>query len=367
MPSLHARNREAIEVPTIPQRASSLTTLLVGVGLLTCIYLAALKLLNLPCPLSGCAEIINTHYGSLFHVPLPLYAIPLWLVLTLPLAGLWQMRVQLGAVFALALGALALMFIQFVIIRGFCPFCTLHAAAALVAAFVVPKRGRAHAWLPAAMLALTLPLLFAVKAFEQARIDSWQGPGDVLPVAPKPGEPESAAGPRTAAPALPPGLDKAAFRWLGDFDAKQSPILIVSFQCSHCLDLLEETLTHPRLGDPKGPKIFVYAAFGNSNDTVAVLAAILSVPGTPREQFATVFARLDSFRDALITHNSKELKNVLGELFPGYTEKIAEARQLFNLQVVALKYVPGRGSPYLLLPDGTSKFGGDVTPNLLYH
>lgn len=354
-------------MPTIPPRTSSVSTFLVGVGLLTCIYLAALKLLNLPCPLSGCSEIINTRFGTLFHVPLPLYAIPLWLALAVPATREWQARAQLGGVLALALGALALMVVQFVVLRGFCLFCTIHAGAAVAAAFVVPKRGLARPWLPAVILALTLPMLFAVKVVERAQVQSWDIPKEAVPGAPRGAEPGTAVQPGVAAPALPPGLDKVAFRWLGDFDPEKSPILIVSFQCSHCLDLLEETLTHPHVGTLKGPKIFVYATFGTSADTIDVLAAILSVPGTPQEQFATVFGRLDSFHDDLITHNSRELKSRLNELFPGYTAKLAEAKRLFNLQVVALKYVQGRGSPYLLLPDGSSKFGGDVTTDLLFN
>jgi uncharacterized membrane protein len=338
----------------------------VGVGLLTCIYLAALKLLNLPCPLSGCENIINTHYGALFHVPLPLYAIPLWLTLTVPAARPWQVNIQLGALLVLAGGALALMFIQFFVLKGFCPFCTFHAAAALVAAFVVPKRGRAHAWLPAVILALSLPMLFAVKVVGQSQVQSWETPAELSPGAPKAAGPGPAA--EAAAPAaIPAMVDKAAFTWLGDFDPKQSPFLVVSFQCSHCLDLLEQTLTQPRIGTLKGPKILVYAAHGNTEATIAVLAAILSVPGTPQEQFAAVFAQQDSFRDALITHDLSDLKSRLAELFPGYPAKLEEAKQLYGLQVVALKYIPGRGSPYILFPDGSSKYGGDVTPAMLFH
>jgi uncharacterized membrane protein len=349
-------------VTTIPQRSSSVTTALVAVGLLTSIYLAALKLLNLPCPLSGCNGMINTHYGALFHVPLPLYAIPLWLTLTFPASRPWHGLVQLGSLLALSLGALALMVIQFFVLKGFCPFCTLHAAAALVAAFAVPRLGRAHAWLSPLVLALALPFLFAVKAVEKSRAQSWGTPAEIS------GEPSKAAAPGETAPAaIPASVDKAAFNWLGDFDAKQSPILIVSFQCSHCLDLLEDTLTHPHIGSLRGPKIFVYATYGTSVDTIAVFAAILSVRGTPQEQFATVFAQQDSFRDALLTHNSKDLKGILGGLFPGYESKLEAAKQLFNQQALALKYIPGRGSPYILFPDGSSKFGGDVTPAMLFH
>ncbi len=351
-------------VPTVPPRTSFVSTALVAVGLLTCVYLAALKLLDLPCPLSGCAGIINTHYGSLFRVPLPLYAIPLWLTLAVPGGQPWQTRVQLLALAGLALGALALMVIQFFVLQGFCPFCTLHAAAAIAAAIVVPRRGRAHAWLPVAMMALTLPLLFAVKVIEKARVESWDLPGQVAPPPPANGAVPAV----TDAPAaIPASVDKAALNWLGDFDPKLSPILIVSFQCSHCLDLLEQTLTHPHIGTLKGPKIFVYATYGTSADTIAVFAAILSAGGTPQEQFATVFAQQDAFRDPLITHNSKELNRRLAELFPGYARKLGEAKQLFDRQALALKYIPGRGSPYIQFPDGSSKYGGEVTPAMLFH
>jgi uncharacterized membrane protein len=352
-------------VPTVPQRTSALTTTLVGVGLLTCIYLAGLKLLGLSCPLSGCANIINTHYGSLFHVPLPLFAIPLWLTLTVPSARPWQIGVQLASLLALAAGALVLMVIQFFVLKGFCPFCTLHAACALVAAFVVPRQGRAHAWLSPVLLALALPILFAVKVIERNDVQSWNSPEEPAASAPAAAAPVQAQTPPP--PAIPASVDKAAFTWLGDFDPKESPFLVVSFQCSHCLDLLEETLTHPHMGSLKGPKILVYAAHGNSPSTIAVLAAILSMPGTPQEQFAAVFAQQDSFRDALITHDTAELKARLAELFPAYTTKLEAAQQLFALQVTALKYIPGRGSPYILFPDGSSKFGSDVTPAMLFH
>jgi uncharacterized membrane protein len=351
---------------TVPQRTSCTTTALVAVGLLTCVYLAALKLLNLPCPLSGCASIINTHYGALFGVPLPIYAVPLWLALTVPATRPWQNAVQLLSLLALALGALALMVIQFFVLKGFCPFCTIHAAAALASLFVVPARGRAHAWLAPAVLALTLPVFLAVKIHGQADAQSWNTPDDTSPAEPASGVPAAQAAPSPTSTVIPASVDKAALTWLGDFDPKTSPILVVSFQCSHCLDLMAETLTRPRLGTLKGPKLFVYSTHGSSADTIAVIAAILSQPGTPQEQFAAVFAQQDAFRDALITHDSAELKKHLAELFPGYEGKLEAAKQLHNLQVVALKYVQGRGSPFLLLPDGTTKFGGDVTPDMLF-
>jgi uncharacterized membrane protein len=336
-------------MPSTPARPSPLTTFLVAVGMLCCIYLAALKLINLPCPLSGCSEIINSRYGAVLGIPLPILALPLWIILALPAAPGWQRRLQVACVMLLALGGLMLMGIQFLILKGFCPFCTLHALAALAAAVVLPLRGRAHSWLPALMLALTLPLFVVVKKVAEAQLRP-----DTPARAPAAG-----SGPAEvhAPVALPASIDQAAFRWLGDFDAKLSPVLVVSFQCSHCLSLLEQTLATPRIGTLKGPKIFVYAQPHESDDSVAVIASILSQPGTPQEQFAAVFGRLDDFREPLLTHDSKELRRRLGELFPNYTTKLQAARMQFNLQVIALKFVPGKGSPYLLMPDGTSSYG----------
>jgi uncharacterized membrane protein len=345
-------------MPTPPSRPSLLTTSLGAVGMLCCLYLAALKLINLPCPLSGCSEIINSSYGAVLGIPLPLLALPLWIVLALPAASDWQRRLQLACVILLALGGLVLMGIQFLVLKGFCPFCTLHALAALAAAIVLPLRGRAHAWLPALILALTLPVFVVVKKVAEAQL---------RPDVPAPAS--TAGGAPSGAPALlapPASIGQAAFRWLGDFDAKLSPILVISFQCSHCLSLLEQTLATPRIGTLKGPKIFVYAQPHESDDSVAVIAAILSQPGTPEEQFAAVFGRLDDFREPLLTHDSKELRKRLGVLFPAYPAKLPAARMLFNLQVIALKYVPGKGSPYLLMPDGTSSYGV-VPADLLFH
>jgi uncharacterized membrane protein len=348
---------------TLPSRASLLTTLLVGLGLLCCIYLAALKLINAPCPLEGCGNIINSRYGTIHGIPLPLLAIPLWIVLALPVTRPWQVRLQFASVLLLALGGLVLMGIQYIVLRGFCAFCTLHAFTALAAAVALPVRGRAHAWLPALMLALALPLVLAVKDSTEARFRSSEAPVASAPLGPN--TPGSGVAPAPPTLSLPANIDQAAFRWLGEIDAKRSPLLVVSFQCAHCLDLLEQTLRRPQFGSFKGPKIFVYAQPHDSADSIAVLAAMLSVAGTPREQFAAVFSQLDSLRDPLLNHDSKELRRQLGILFPKYTEKLADAGRQFNVQVVALKFVPGKGSPFLLLPDGSSTYGV-ATSDLLF-
>ncbi|HEY1793165.1 MAG TPA: vitamin K epoxide reductase family protein [Opitutaceae bacterium] len=344
----------------LSQRNSVVTTALAGVGMLCCVYLAALKLIDLPCPLSGCGAVINSSYGSLLGVPLPVYALPLWVLLSLPGSGPRASATRLAGVLALALGGIALMGIQFFVLRGFCPFCTLHAVAAVAAAFTVPLRGRAHPWLPAVILALVLPVFVATRASSEAELNSPSGAGFGGAEAP-------AAAPAPAArAALPASIDLAAFQWLGPIDARQSPVLVVSLQCGHCLELLNRSLHSPQFGTAGGPKLFIYAQPQEAQDSIDVIAAILSAPGTPTQQFSAVFSHIDELGDPLLTHNTKQLRRRLEALFPGYASKLVEARQKFNLQMVALKFVPGKGSPYLLMPDGTSRYGV-IPANLLFH
>lgn len=349
---------------TLPSRTSSLSTVLVGLGLLTCIYLSALKLLNVPCPLTGCGDIINSRYGSVLGVPLPLMAVPLWTALAFPATRAWQNTAQLGCVLLLALGGLILMGIQFLVLRGFCPFCTLHAAAALAAAFALPMRGRAHPWLPSLMLALALPVVLATKELALAQVHSWDSQGYTSVVIPKAPRDAKANKPVNASASsmlsLQSTVDQAAFSWLGAIDPERSPVLVISFQCPHCLDLLGQCLRHPQFGSLKGPKVLLFSSSDNSADSIAVLAAILSVPGTPQQQFTTVFSQLGMLFDPLLTRDSKELRSRLGVLFPHYTGKLAAARELLDAQSEALKSIPGRGTPFLLQANGSGKY--DVTP-----
>ena len=351
---------------TAPPRTSSLTTCLVGLGLLTCIYLAALKLLNIPCPLTGCWDIINSRYGAVLGIPLPLLAIPFWVALAFPATKAWQGYAQLCSALLLALGGLVLMGVQFLVLKGFCPFCTLHAAAALAAAIVLPLRGRAHPWLPSLVLALALPLFFTVKVVAEAQVRSWDAPGyTTLPMIPKASKDAKSARPAVTSPSsmvsLQANIGQAAFSWLGPIDAERSPILVVSFQCPHCLDLLGQTLKHPQFGSLYGPRVLLFSSPENLADSTALLAAILSAPGTPREQFTAVFSQLGMLFDPLLTRDSRALRSRLGALFPHYPEKLAEAKRLLDAQSEALKYIPGRGTPFLLRPDGSGKY--EATPN----
>jgi len=354
-------------VSTPPPRSSYVTTVLAGIGMLACVYLAALKLLNIPCPLTGCWSIINSRYGSIYGIPLPLMAIPLWVALAYPVTRAWEGYVQLGSALFLAVGGLVLMGIQFFVLKGFCPFCTLHAAAAVLVAIFLPLRGRAHPWLPSLILALALPVFLSVKELAEARVQSWDAPGysSALPMIPKAtnaaktGKPVSAS--VSTMISLQANVDGVAFSWLGDIDVEQSPILVVSFQCPHCLDLLARTVAQPHFGSFKGPKVLLFSSPENLADTSALLAAILSQPGTPQEQFNAVFKQLGVLFSPLVTSDSKELRSRLGTLFPHYTDKLKDARLLLDSQAAALRYVPGRGTPFLLQADGSGKY--DVSPS----
>jgi uncharacterized membrane protein len=353
-------------VATPLSRTSYLTTFSAGVGMLACVYLAALKLLNLPCPLSGCWSIINSRYGAVYGVPLPLLALPLWVALAFPATRSWERHVQLGSAVLLALGGLVLMVIQFFVLKGFCPYCTVHAVAAVLVAFVLPMRGRAHAWLPSLMLVLALPVFFAAKVIAEARLQSWDTPAYasslIVPAASKTVRTAKAVTARASSMmALRANIDGVAFSWLGAIDDEESPILVVSFQCPHCLDLIAQVIRSPHFGSFKGPKVLLFSSPENSADTSAVLAAILSQPGTPQEQFAAVFRQLGVLFNPLVASDSKELRSRLGTLFPHYSDKLKVARQLLDSQAGALKYVPGNGTPFLLQPDGSGKY--EISPN----
>jgi uncharacterized membrane protein len=330
-------------VATLPYRASSLTTALAGLGLLACIYLSGLKLLGAPCPVAGCDEIVNSRFGSVFGLPLPVLAVPPWIALCLPQDRSWLRRIQLVSSLCLALGSLVLLAIQFLVLRGFCPICTLHAAVAVAAAFALTLRGRAHAWLPALVLALALPLLFAAR---ELFLGPFISPGTT--------------GRSSAGMLAQRSVDQAAFSWLGPIDAGKSPVLVISFQCPHCLELFGQCLRTRGFGSLRGPKVLLFSSSDSSADSAAVLAAILSEPGPPQEQFAAVFGRLGSLFGPLMNHDSEELRSRLGALFPRYAGKLAAAREQLVAQSEALGHLPWHGTPFLLLPDGTVKY--DVTP-----
>jgi uncharacterized membrane protein len=328
--------------------------------MLTCVYLAALKLLNIPCPLTGCWSIINSRYGSVYGIPLPLLAIPLWVVLAFPATRKWQKYTQFGSALFLALGGLVLMGIQFFALKGFCPYCTVHAAAAVSVAFVLPLRGRAHVWLPSLILSVAFPVFFAVKVLAEARVQSWDAPGYTsTPLVSKvsSGTKAAKAGFNVSSMvSLQANIDGAAFSWLGDIDEERSSILVISFQCPHCLDLVAQLLRNPDFGKTMGPKVLLFSSPENSADTSALLAAILSEPGTPQEQFALVFKQVGVLFSPLIGGDSKELRSRLGVLFPHYPDKLKVARQLLDAQDQALRYVPGHGTPFLLQPDGSGTY-----------
>ena len=328
---------------TLPARISWVTTLLTGAALLLCVYLASLKLLDLPCLLEGCDKIIISRYGSIGPVPVSILAMPLWLLLTLPAARPGHQSIQFAAATALGFGAIGFMCIQFFILHGFCLFCTAHALCALAVVFTLCRWGRAAAWLPSLILALALPLVLAVKLHANSKFSS---------------QSVSAISSSTGMyvrlfPNMVP--NQAAYAWLGNLDS-QSPLLVVSLQCPHCLDLLEATMRHPQFGTLKAAKVLMVTAETDHDNTLAILAAILSASPEPQKGFIAVFSQISQLRDPLLTHDSKMLRERLAILFPRYPQFLEQARRQDTVQMQIISHFPIRSTPFYLRSNGEARY-----------
>jgi uncharacterized membrane protein len=103
---------------------SRLASLLAALGLALASYLALLKLYALPCLGPGsCQAVLHSQFGAVFRVPVGVLGALLWLAVILV-----PDRSKRGALLLLmSAGAAMFMVIQFVVLRGFCLYCTLHA------------------------------------------------------------------------------------------------------------------------------------------------------------------------------------------------------------------------------------------------
>lgn len=252
-----------------PPFARTAATLLASLGLGLALWLALLKWRSLPCIGGGCEQVIHSRFGAVFGVPVGAFGAAAWGALFFPSSR--RLRTWWHGV--LALGALGFMVVQFGVLRAFCPYCTAHAAAAIMA---WPRRAVRPAW-----WGLALGVALAVG-----------GHG----IAVRAAEIRATAAGRPAE--LAAGTD--AFTPLDDHRpvAGTRPVLVLSVTCPACLDLLAAVTNATWPAGKIGPAIYVKSGANDRMLAATWLAACAETNGSsPRDRFMAVTAMLVAQRE----------------------------------------------------------------------
>jgi uncharacterized membrane protein len=299
------------------------TSLLVALGLGLSVYLAALKLAGLPClGASGCHAVLHSRFGEIFRVPVGAYGAALWLAIILV-----PDRSKRGVLLLLMAGAAALfMLIQFAVLRGFCLYCTVHAAAAWGALML-------HGEKPARWCA-PLGLALAAGAFALTRHQA----ATQIAITTSAGNPA----------ALHARAD--GFYWLAPFTDK-SPALVLSLDCPACLDLLGELTRRSYADVAAGPALYFKTNEKNRALTEAFVAAVLAQETTPRDAFLAVTAILLIHKDAVLS-SPDSAAAPLAAIFPSAVQRRDRAARLLADQATALHAAALGETTPLLVPRG---------------
>ena len=308
-------------------------TLLCTLGLALSLHLGLLKQFSLPCiGAGGCHSIIHSGYGSIFGFPVGYYGAFFWAV-----AIVVPDRTKRGALLALlAAGAVVFMCIQFLVLDGFCLYCTAHAVVAWIAVFLhaqQPKR-----W------ALPLGLILAVGGFELARVRASTQAVTLL-----------SQGSMTLAEA-PSGA-----AWLAPLTPR-SPALILSLNCAACVDVLDEIARHNFKDVRTGPVIFFKVTNENRDLTTTFVAAVLAQAAsnaapkanlandpTKRDAFLATTALYLSIRDLALS-SPKAAAEQLARMIPNATTQRENAIKLLDAQNQAINAVHLGETTPLLVP-----------------
>ena len=309
-----------------PALKHRLASVILTLGLAISLYLALLKLFALPCiGSSSCQAVIHSRFGAVFGVPVGAFGAFLW-------SGAILVRdteKRVGLLTLLSLGSLVFMIIQFVVLRGFCAYCTVHAVLSWLALGV-------HAARPARWLVLPAVAL-AAGGFALSRAQA-----------------NAATHAVAATPDLAAALahEPSALPWLGEI-ATDSPSLVLSVTCPACFDLLDE-LSKRRLQDiPTGPAVFFKTDDANRALTVEVVAAVLAQKGPPRrEAFLAVASLLLSRRDSALNAPGTAAQE-MALFFPNADGFREEAERLLRDQADALRrHALPQTTPLLITRDG---------------
>lgn len=291
---------------TLPPRLKSwLAAACYTLGLSLAIYLALLKLFALPCIGPGnCQAILYSRYGSVFHVPVGVFGALLWLaVIIVP-----DKEKRIALLVLLAGGTAVFMIIQFLVLRGFCPYCTLHAVASWGA--LALHREQPRIWMIFAAVALAGGGFFASRQHVTTHAQT-----------------EVALAPRLSVLADSP----SALSWLGAI-RPQSPALVLSLDCAACLDLLDELTRESYSKRPVGPAIFLKTNATNRALTTEFLAAVLAQRDLPRrDAFLAVTTVLLSDK-ANVLSNPAEATVRLAAFFPAAAGQKQDAEVIVAMQ-----------------------------------
>ncbi|MEZ0256438.1 MAG: thioredoxin domain-containing protein [Chthoniobacter sp.] len=216
------------------------------------------------CPLRGsCDAVLGSPYASLWGVPLAWFGagyyvvlLALWLSVSGIASQLWRLRL-LDCLLWLALAgltfSLGLMYVQFAVLRAFCPLCTLSAVTVLLSALAVSQARRTMVAAstgasPRSAWMLALFASFPVLIFVTDSITEPRAPGGI---------------------AL---IDLAAAHRLGSAQAPVQVVVFSDFECGFCRQLT--TVLHRVQAEFAPDVAIVYRHFPLEGHPRALPAAI---------------------------------------------------------------------------------------------
>jgi uncharacterized membrane protein len=323
---MHAALHRSRLITLSPNLKSQLAAACYTLGLALAVYLSLLKLFALPCIGPGsCQAVLYSRYGSVANVPVGVFGAFLWFA-----AIIVPDKDKRDALLVLLAGGTAIfMAIQFLVLRSFCPYCTLHAVVAWGALALHHQRPR--------LWVILLGLAVAGGGFYLSR-------QHVASHA----QTEAARAPRLSVLAD----DPASLSWLGPVWPR-SPAVVISLDCPACLDLLEELTRQSYASRTAGPALYLKTNDANRSLTIELMAAVLAQRDLPRREafLATVTVLLGEKGTALANPAAAAVR--LAAIFPASAGNKAEAEKIVGAQTQTLDAASlGDTTPLLISRDG---------------
>ena len=351
-------------------------------GVLLSLYSVLLKFSGIPCLTSGCHDVINSPYGTLFGIPVGLISLALWITLLYP-APRWS---QVSKT-CLVLGSAFFISVQAFVLHQFCLICCLHAVACFTILFLKSPQKIPTQWgyvaVVGAFLAvigtdhwtrnqLSNSLLAGDGKLTGSGIQQNFKPGsplhtDTVKTDSTPSLTSHPAGQKKFGTKWNPSLPKPAtqgsittngksmltqdptqgYPWLAANSLPETQ-LVVSLSCGHCLRLMERLLAEGT-EDKAVANVLLLSNSKNRNLTQLFTAALLSRPDLlPHSAFKRAFGVVLKEKQALLANDARKIKIVLKTDFPNADRYLTGANRILLKQKVYLKNVGIPGTPYLI-------------------